>query len=511
MAVQRRPVRGICSGGRVLLLCMVLLLFSAIPHVNGLEPRWIHPTGGQDISSMAISANGSVVAVGTTAGDLILLDRSGTELWRQSVPGSVLVAVPPDGSVVLAGTQVDREKNKGAVRLYEQNGTLRWMNNTGWVSGLGISQDGKRVAAGMGDGDVFITDMTGTKPVMALTFPDIYLTRGFFIAPDGSTGGYIKCNDEEPTYFLMNLNSRGRTTVKALCTVMAFSGNASRIVTGFGEGSAGIVSLIKRDGKPLWTNRTGAVSAVAISSDGEWIVAATDNGLFLSDSSGNNSRIVPVIGQLTSLSMSRNGSFIATGSQDGTVSLYDRNGSALWMVRESGLAPPPVSRIVLSPDGSVLAATFDHSLSYFTTGVSETATPPDNTSTAKNTTVIQSNITTPAANATIGNITRGNSLPDALIDPIITNRSPDNQTRTISPAAENLTRELIQINSSFIRERLIGDASPPPGNHSRDNSSSGINLTGTPAPSLHAPSGFLTVLGILIVVVLTGYRSQRHG
>ena len=408
MAVQHRPDPGTCSRGscgRVVLLCMFLFLFSALPHVYGLEPRWVYPTGGQDISGMAISANGSFVAVGTTAGDVILLDRSGTELWRHTIPGSVLVAVPPDGSVVFAGNREDHYKNKGAIRLYEQNGTQRWFINTGFVTGIGISTDGKRLAAGVQTEEIILTDAQGTGPTVVPAGSDTVMAERFFMSPDGSTGGYTKhvVNNlyltPEPRLVIINLNSRGKTTFDVHEDVLAFPANGSQVLGGLAEGTAGSVSLFWRNGTRVWKTDTGAVSDVAISAMGDRAAGTSWSGLYLFNGTTNGSRLLLPREDLSSVSMSRNGTYIATGSGDGTVYLLNWTGSVLWSHWIGGTTPGKIVEVEIAADGSAVASASDeHEVRYFSTGVLDVPPPAVNAS-AGNSTGKAANVT-PVVNTT---------------------------------------------------------------------------------------------------------------
>lgn len=403
MTVRHRPDPGTRSRGLsrgVMIFSLILVLFSLIPQVYGLEPRWIYPTGGQDIASMAISANGSIVAVGTTAGDVILLDRSGTELWRHTVPGSVLVAVPPDGSVVLAGNQEDHYKNKGAIRLYDKNGTRRWFMNTGYLTGIGISADAKRMAAGVQTGETIITDAQGAGPTVVPAGTDTVMAEDFFLSPDGSTAGYTKhmVNNlyvtPEPRLVIINLNSRGKTTFDTQSNVLAFPANGSRVLAGLADGTAGSISLFWRNGTRIWKTETGAVSDVAISAGGDRAAGTSWSGLYLFNGTANGSRLLLPREDLSSVSMSQNGTYIATGSRDGTVYLLDWNGSVLWSHWNGGTIPGKILAVEIASDGSaVVSASDEHEVRYFSTGVLD-APPPAVNASAGNATVVNTTMTT---------------------------------------------------------------------------------------------------------------------
>lgn len=396
------------------ILATFMAVITIVPHAYGLEPAWIYRTGGQDISSMAISADGSTIAIGTSDGGLILLDSAGTEQWRQKLPGEVLIAIPPDGSLILAGTREDHYKNKGALRLYEKNGTQKWFINTGFVTGIGISADRKRMAAGVQTGDIYLTTAEGTTPTVIPPEKDTVMAQGFAMSPDGSTGGYTKflVNDRyvtrDPRLVIINLNSKSRKTCDIGSDALAFISNGSIAASGISDGTTGSVSVYQRDGKLICRNEIGAVSDVAISGSGDRIAGTSWSGLSLLTVSGNASRLLLPREDLTSVSMNRNGTFIATGSTDGTVYFLNWTGTILWSNWNGGVSPGKIVDVALAADGNaVVSASDQHEVWYFRTGVLDVPPTPVNSSTpAANTTGKAAGVT-PAGNKTGSTMTGG--------------------------------------------------------------------------------------------------------
>lgn len=414
-----RPSPGSHVIGLMVFFVLLICCTSLVSSVQAREPSWEYTAGGEHISSMALSENGSVVAAGTKEGHLVLLNETtGDPLWTRDNPGEVVVALSPDGMTVVSGTQEDRFNNKGAARLYYRNGTNGWKIITGSVNGIAISSDTKRVAAGIVNGQVYITDSAGTNVTVVPGPPDAIMAREFVMSTDGSTGAYIPCNDFKPTVVLVNLKTQKKTTSELPAGVLAISGNGSKTIVGFGEGGAGSLTLLDKNGKQLWTNRTDAISAVAVSADGSLIAGASGSGLYILNQTPNETLIVPSASPLTAVGMSRNGSFLATGAEDGKISFRFRNGSELWNYQVPGFVPERIAGVVISADGSHLVAATDDSLYYFSTGVREEATIPGNAS---------------ATNATKTNTTSANAAkPNSTAASVTPTGTGTNATKTNS-------------------------------------------------------------------------------
>ncbi len=460
-------------GLRVFLLLLICCI-SCISSVHAMDPRWEYTAGVERISSMALSENGSVVAAGTKEGHLVLLNETtGDPLWTRDNPGEVVVALSPDGMSVVSGTQEDRFNNKGAARLYYRNGTNGWKIITGSVNDIAISSDTKRVAAGIVNGQVYITDLAGSNVTIAPGPFDAIMALEFVMSPDGSTGAYIPCNDFKPTVVLVNLKTRSKITVELPAGVLAISGNASKIAVGFGEGKAGSLTLLDRNGKKLWTNRTDAISAVAISADGSLIAGASGSGLYLVNQTPDQTQIVPSDSPLTSVAMSKNGSFLATGAEDGSVSFRYRNGSELWNYQVPGFVPERIAGMKISADGTRLVAATDHSLYYFSTGVREETILPGNASPANTT----------KTNSTVTNAAKPNTtVPTVTPTGTGTNATKPNKTST-NAAKPNASVPTVT----------------PTGTGTTDNTPTPTNGDTTPSPDTGTPHSWIEELisGIL--------------
>ncbi|HVP25069.1 MAG TPA: PQQ-binding-like beta-propeller repeat protein [Methanomicrobiales archaeon] len=112
----------------------------------------LHPSGtllwtfytGSEIRDLAVSGDGSSVAVGNQGGQVILLDRNGKQLFAASLGNwANAVSLSGDGSLVAAGG-IDRK-----VYLFDRAGNRIFSYTTGSiVNGVAVSSDGTALAAG---------------------------------------------------------------------------------------------------------------------------------------------------------------------------------------------------------------------------------------------------------------------------------------------------------------------------------------------------------------------------
>jgi WD40 repeat protein len=103
----------------------------------------------------------------------------------------------------------------------------------------------------------------------------------------------------------------------------------------------GAVIALDEDYKLVWSNdTTGWVENVAISDDGNYIaVGSQDTQIYLFDREGNELWSTPTLDHIPSISITHDGSYVAAASDDGEVYFLDKKGSILWsdIIGEKGV------------------------------------------------------------------------------------------------------------------------------------------------------------------------------
>jgi hypothetical protein len=287
-------------------------------------PEWVRAfgTASEDSASkVAFGSDRSVVAAGSTGGDLAGTGNAGSfDAWvrKYSPTGVVLwtrqfggastdrasgVAVAGDGSVIVAGTtrnDLDGNGNRGLedgyLRKFDANGTHLWTRQFGTVepdrvTAVRIASDGRIVVAGMTDGN-----LGGTGTV-------------------GGTDAYVRVYDATGTHlWTRQFGTDGSD--QALGLALGTDGRV--VVAGHtqgdlgGTGNAGTVDAYVRvydaTGALLWTRQFGTTAqdygnGVALTPTGAVVVA----GMTYGDLEGTPATVV-----------------------DAYVRVYDANGAHLW-------------------------------------------------------------------------------------------------------------------------------------------------------------------------------------
>jgi WD40 repeat protein len=308
----------------------------ATPEGRVLAPRWTLPDFSNSVWAMALSADGSHLAIGgdTADGNVRIYDRASGKLLH-TLRGDIRiisVAFSPDGRRLAAAG------HERVVRLWDTTTGQEVLSLRGHKDIIGrvlFSQDGQRLASASADGEVRIWD---ASPFDKDADPRIRtLPPHPTLSPRSGGEGWVKGDDGE--FF-----------------GLAFCPTDSRLLA-----SASADKSIK-----LWDIQTGqvvrtfhghkeAAICVAFSPDGRRLLSGSmDRTVKLWDAqTGKELLSIPGFKVMVhSLAFSPTGPAFATGSHR-KLQLWDSQTGHLLLERQAD--PEFVGRVAFSPDGKYLA------------------------------------------------------------------------------------------------------------------------------------------------------------
>ncbi|MDC0749676.1 WD40 repeat domain-containing protein [Polyangium mundeleinium] len=300
----------------------------------------------------AFSRDGSTVAISTDKGDVQLSDpRSGATKKTISVAADDPVhtlALSPDGSLVATA-------NIGGVSVWDaKTGSVRTkLEQFVYYGDIAFSPDGRRLAVTCESGPVCVVDANNGALLKKLRLQDAGI-GALSISTDGKT---LVARPWDGALRILDLE---KGTLRSTQPLSDDEGNV--VLSGDGKllGGAG-------KGMRVWNAATGATvreekfvdpaQAFAFSPDGTW--AAVDMGdailLFsLTKTKAPARSFQGHTGSIRALSFSLDGKYLASGSRDKTVRIWDvAAGTEKLRLPEHGDA---VTAVAFSPDGKLLAS-----------------------------------------------------------------------------------------------------------------------------------------------------------
>lgn len=333
-------------------------------------PEWRMSLPDDAISNIALSSNGDYVVIGSTKGEVHLFTHTGSERWAEEFAGDQLVKIADDGSRIFTGSQEALYSDKGAVRIFNQNGTSLSKTSTGWITGLALARNHSQLVVGTLGGGVYMFNRDG---VMYSLLNDPMLTynpiASVAISADGSTTAYSVYFNEDPSFIINRKKANKKISTLNVITSIAVSSNGTNIATSEGEGSRGIVSSRYNNGTTLWNVKTPRVNDLKISEDGSLVVAGCTGGSVVSlNRTGDIVWDFSTDKEVSVLSINSPATKIVAGTTNGTLYLLDNEGALLWKYHDDGVMITPVTALEISRDGSTIIAVLGkRDLLYFTT------------------------------------------------------------------------------------------------------------------------------------------------
>jgi len=237
-------------------------------------PIWSYQTdegGNHGILGISLSANGEIIAVGASNGNLCLFNKSSsTPLWRYDTGSKIFqTSISADGEYITAGNFGDTfylwdKDNSTPVWIYQSN-------DDAWD--IEISTDGNYIAAGSKDGSVYFFERDNSTPLWSY-----------------DTGASIHSID--------------------------ISGDGAYVVAGSYDNN--VYLFDSTDPSPIWNFTAGDwIMQVEISADGSYITATSwdDHVYFFNKESHNPKWKYNASENLYAVAISANGESVATGSE----------------------------------------------------------------------------------------------------------------------------------------------------------------------------------------------------
>ena len=333
--------------------------FAPAPNLNTGVPLWA--------TGLAFSPDGTLLAVGSEDGSIVLIDpASGANLRTLQGHSGIVVsrglAFSPDGAL-LASAGFD-----GSVRLWNAatGAQIADLSRHGLrVLSLAFSPDGQQLASTSDQGGQLITwDVAGAAPKRSLHVGQGLITSLVF-SPDSSVlgavgyNGVIRLHLLDQDRFRVLVGSAAATNALALLP-------GQRIVSIAASGAVVLFEPNQDEGTPL-AGFEGQALNVAASADGKLIVAGGTGGTIMrwdGDTGAAQAALVSSrLNTIYGLAISHDGTLIAAAGPptDQRVEIWDAAHGTLLQTLSSDAA---VSGLAFQPRGELLAlASVDGKLS----------------------------------------------------------------------------------------------------------------------------------------------------
>jgi outer membrane protein assembly factor BamB len=309
---------------------------------------------------ISMTSDGSLIAVLHTMEGIYLFDLSGDVVWSSNDFGGRLPMITKDGKYLI--TQIRRRTKEDPFFLAKvrADGYTTWKREIGLIGldGLSMTPDGSFIAVGYVDQDkkgyVTLFDHDGN------TLWD-HQINGRIETVAVSKSGYVVAGPRDQYIYLYNLSGELIFTYHANSHYSVQDTAIAPDETYFLFGSDHTyINCYTLSGELLWQKEVGPICTIKISQDSEYIAGGTGNGgLFLFDRNGNQSwNKKASFTFVDKITISGNGEYIAANTEEGPLSfvsafeVLNNQGELLWQYESEH----PFKALAISDDGHYLAA-----------------------------------------------------------------------------------------------------------------------------------------------------------
>ena len=350
---------------------------AALLGVFGLETLTAAPEldaaaiAGRDFAELMIQQGGSLTSVAISAdGSLIALGRGPLAELRDLATGDTLRVLTGHGSTVNGvafssdGTLLATASRDGTARIWDTaTGQARatLTGHQGTVNAVAFSSDGTLLATASRDGTARIWDTAARRTRATLTGHQGTVNAVAF-SPDGTL---VATGSDDGTARIWGSTS-GQTRATTLTghqgTVSAviFSPDGTLVATGSDDRTARIWDTATLQARATLTGHQGTVNGASFSPDGTLLATASDDRtarIWDTATGQAHATLTGHRGAVNGASFSPDGTLLATASRDGTARIWDSaNGQARATLTGRDNA---VNGVAFSPDGTLLATVSD--------------------------------------------------------------------------------------------------------------------------------------------------------
>jgi WD40 repeat protein len=298
---------------------------------------------------------------GVAGGDVYLFTSAGELLWARGKMASRYALLSSDGTDLVASSYNKEESWRSTIVKLDSEGNVLWERQTGLigVDGLAVAPDGSFISVGATDeekkGHLMLFDRDGNKlwdhQIDGRVETVAVSKSGYVVAGPRDRYIYLYDRDGEEifTYYAGNYSDSQDTAIAPDETYFLFGSKYKYL------------SCYTLEGDFLWWEEVGPLCNIRISADGEYIAVGTSNSmLFLFDKSGNKlwGKKVTDAFYIEEVTISAHGEYVAANTQRGIfppslyLEVYSKEGKLLWRYEGSH----SFMAIAMSDDGHYIAA-----------------------------------------------------------------------------------------------------------------------------------------------------------